>query len=529
MITRREFIQRTAAISGLMIGSSCNFSKKVTGSLLGPNASLGHRLHKMKFASPVSTERMNVAIVGGGISGLSAARHLHKQNRSFKLFEMEPNVGGNSRGGIKGAMKYPLGAHYLPIPSADDRELIDFLSECGVITGFERGIPVYNDYYLCFDPKERLFINHHWQEGLIPHEGVPRNDREEIARFIERMNYFRELRGSDGRKAFDIPVDNSSRDADLLRLDRETMDDFLTREGFRSPYLRWYVNYCCADDFGSRLTETSAWAGIHYFAARAGSAVNAKSDEVLTWPEGNQFLVDKLRVGTEDKIKSNALVFRVERKGSVVEVDYFDASENVTKRVIADAIIMATPQFVNARLLNRHRMLDYSQFQYAPWLVANIRLLHPLDERRGESLCWDNVIYGSAALGYVNAQHQALGVTGNSSMITYYRPLLGVDCNQARRTLFEADFDSLRDSIFDDLVVAHPHIEETVEDIEFWRWGHGMIRPQPGFIWGAARQQSQHPFDERIFFAHTDVSGISIFEEGFHAGIRSANQALQIV
>jgi hypothetical protein len=31
-----------------------------------------------------------------------------------------------------------------------------------------------------------------------------------------------------------------------------------------------------------------------------------------------------------------------------------------------------------------------------------------------------------------------------------------------------------------------------------------------------------------LFFAHTDLSGVSIFEEAFHQGIRAANQVLAI-
>ena len=46
------------------------------------------------------------------------------------------------------------------------------------------------------------------------------------------------------------------------------MASYLDRLGLSSWRLRWYVDYACRDDFGLRASECSAWAGMHYFAAR---------------------------------------------------------------------------------------------------------------------------------------------------------------------------------------------------------------------------------------------------------------------
>jgi hypothetical protein len=43
------------------------------------------------------------------------------------------------------------------------------------------------------------------------------------------------------------------------------------------------------------------------------------------------------------------------------------------------------------------------------------------------------------------------------------------------------------------------------------------------------RQMLLQPFQERIFLAHTDLSGISIFEEAFYQGIRAARQTAAIL
>jgi hypothetical protein len=57
------------------------------------------------------------------------------------------------------------------------------------------------------------------------------------------------------------------------------------------------------------------------------------------------------------------------------------------------------------------------------------------------------------------------------------------------------------------------------------RWGHAMTRPRPGFVWGEARQRLSNAQD-RVLFAHSDLSGYSIFEEANYRGVLAAERAL---
>jgi hypothetical protein len=54
-----------------------------------------------------------------------------------------------------------------------------------------------------------------------------------------------------------------------------------------------------------------------------------------------------------------------------------------------------------------------------------------------------------------------------------------------------------------------------------------MIAPRPGFVWGKQKQLAAMPIGNKIFFAHSDLSGISIFEEAFYQGIRAAKEIMQ--
>jgi hypothetical protein len=53
-----------------------------------------------------------------------------------------------------------------------------------------------------------------------------------------------------------------------------------------------------------------------------------------------------------------------------------------------------------------------------------------------------------------------------------------------------------------------------------------MIRPTTGFIWGKARRAAQRP-EPPLFFAHSDLSGLSIFEEAHYRGTLAAEHAMQ--
>lgn len=532
MITRRKFLELARFVGATAFLPSINQScatpeTNFKGAIVGGNAALGHRLRSGDFPSPAETIQTDVVIVGGGVSGLSAARYLKKYTDDFVLLELESTTGGNAVGGMNEVSAFPWGAHYLPLPGNTDPELINFLSESGVITGVRNGLPVYNEYYLCHDPKERLFIHHFWQEGLIPHEGVPKKDREQLQRFLEHMNRFREMRGVDGKTAFAIPVEFSSQDTELLDLDRITASAFLEQYDYTSEYLRWYVQYCCADDFGSSLDDTSAWAMIHYFASRKGRPANATSDAVLTWPEGNFWLINQLTSGVSNHILTGHLAYRVGIEGKHVEILCFDSNANKTKKFICDKVILATPQFINQRLLTTERILDYSKFVYAPWMVANITTNHSLTEKRGETVCWDNVIYGSEALGYVNASHQHVGQSGSRRVLTYYRPLLGTDVAAIRRQAHQRTFDDWKDIVLNDITKPHPKILSSIEEMNVWIWGHAMIRPEKDFVWSENRRNASRNIEGRIYFAHSDLSGLSIFEEAFYRGHSAAKSMLE--
>jgi hypothetical protein len=177
-------------------------------------------------------------------------------------------------------------------------------------------------------------------------------------------------------------------------------------------------------------------------------------------------------------------------------------------------------------LIKQNRAVDYSKFEYAPWMVANLKVKSLLQEKRGEQLCWDNVLYNSSSLGYVNSQHQNISIPQQEKIITYYHPLTGTSCADQRKLAHQRSWKDWTDVIFSDLSKAHPQITQFTSSVDIHIWGHGMIRPSPGFIWGEERKLCSKSVDNRIYFAHSDLGGISVFEEAFGQGIQAARSLL---
>jgi hypothetical protein len=167
---------------------------------------------------------------------------------------------------------------------------------------------------------------------------------------------------------------------------------------------------------------------------------------------------------------------------------------------------------------------DLREFQYAPWLVANLMLSRFPSEPRGGAAAWDNVIYDSEALGYVVATHQSLRTHLDRTVFTYYYPLTGPP-ERERQRLLDTPWSSWVDFILRDLAKPHADIRDLVERIDVFRWGHAMVRPRPSFVWGDARRRAAEPRG-RIAFAHSDSSAFSIFEEAQYRGVAAAEHVL---
>lgn len=496
MTSRREFL------SAALIGLSPKTDRPIAGKFVDDSVNTGHALRDHRLQSSSSkTIRVPVVIVGGGIAGLSAAWHLEKAGfRDFVLLEMNGEAGGNSRSGRNEISAYPWAAHYIPVPGRQPALVRELMQELGAFDGEH-----WNERYLCFTPQERIFLHGRWQEGLEPEVAATREARQELKRFQELMGEM----NATGR--FAIPVD---RGKDAGDLDRINMQDWLREHKFRTPYLHWYVDYACRDDYGAHMRDVSAWAGVHYFAARA----QADDRGPLTWPEGNGWVVKRLLAKLGQYVRVNSPAYRIVRERRLLRV------HTPLAAYVADAVIFSAPTFLARHLVEGGPEVP---FVYSPWVTANVTLDRmPRDIAKGEEPAWDNVFYDSPSLGYVVATH--MNVASRSperSVWTWYMALADGSPTENRKMLLGRPWEYWRDVVLNDLARAHSDIRECVSRVDVMRMGHAMVRPVVGAATGEVRRRlaaGKGP----LFYANSDLSGISIFEEAQYRGVQAAVRAL---
>ncbi len=551
-LSRRGVLLSAAASAAL---AACQAPRdelaKITGGFVGISQERGHLLRARELPQWKGGEipKVHTLIAGGGVAGLSAARALRLQGMDdFALLELEDAAGGNARGAQMAGMAHPLGAHYLPVPGDAAPEVQDFLEELGVRKRIS-GRWVYDEKALCHSPQERLYFNGAWQEGLLPTQGVSAQTLQQYQRFAKLVSDWRTT------GAFTMPLRPLLKqkwqvhgiESGLFAI---TFGAYLNQQQLSDPHLRWYLDYCCRDDYGAGIDTVSAFAGIHYFAARHGFAApgegSAEKEGVLTWPQGNAYLTQAMAAPLKDRLHVRQVILRIEESKSGVLIDALNTASGQVQRWQAERCIVALPMHVAARVVgNAPEFLKQAAARavHSSWWVANIHISAPLyDDGKGAFPSWDNVIYGSSGLGYVDAMHQSTRPVPGETVLTYYHAAgAGLE---PRRDLLKASWAQLRDHALKDLSAAHPDITRVAQHISITRYGHAMAVPTPDatthFLSKIGQQpanslrralsnqerlnrypQMHTPATQRLRFAHSDWSGYSVFEEAFTRGLHA--------
>jgi monoamine oxidase len=533
-----------AASNPLELGDTSH----IRGAMTGVQPERGHLLRDQlqrgaDWPAPQRTFKTEVLIAGGGVAGLAAARALRLQGLDdFALLEMEDSAGGNSRCGMLGGVACPLGAHYLPLPGDDAPEVQDFLEELGLRQRVA-GRWQYDERHLCHSPQERLFFQGEWQDGLLPVQGVEAQTLAQYQRFADLVEHQRTT------SRWTLPVSNQPLALAKQALAAITFEAYLNQNGLSDAHLRWYLDYCCRDDYGAGIAIVSAWAGLHYFASRHGfhapGAQVAEREGLLTWPEGNAWLTARLAKPLGERLHTARTVLRIAQTRHAVEMDVLNANSGEMERWHARRAVVALPIFLAARVVQDapdFLRLAARRLVYAPWLVANIHVGQALHDRPGPAPCWDNVVYGTQGLGYVDASHQNLQTVPGATVLTHYRALADLPAAEGRRLLLQRPWAVWRDEVLAELAQAHPDLVRKTTSVELSRYGHAMAVPVPeahGQIghWPSQNKRGQLSKKERsdggyparqtavwnrLSFAHSDWAGYSVFEEAFTAGHAAA-------
>jgi hypothetical protein len=452
---------------------------------------------------PEPAEEVDVAVVGGGLSGLASAYFLRHHNTV--LFELRDRFGGNSMGEEWHDIKYSLGGAYFMTPDPGS-----FLEHFYHELGLHRLIRT-------SEPPDPMELN-----GVIRDDfwsGVSPEERKVFRRYAEVVTQVWE------NEYPDIPLSDDPIEAARVRaLDAFTFrEDLERRMGMpMTPLLAAGVQSYFFSSFDAPMEEISAACGWNFVAAEEGGR--------WVLPGGNsQFVYEIWRrlKEREDQVRpqcrphflrGRCRVIDVRPRGERLQVTYYDAGQNL-RSISARFVIMAGSKHIAKYVLFDLEHWDWDKLQAMnqlstlPYLVANVLLQSPIERdfydcfllgdgknypMNGEELS-QNPIVTDMLRGDYTREH------GPRSVLTLYWPL---SWPAARFTLLLDDpwrhYTELLVPQIRRMLSLLDVPESAVRQVRLTRWGHAMPIPRPGLIANGTVEMAHRPIGNNLYFANQD-------------------------
>jgi protoporphyrinogen oxidase len=436
------------------------------------------------FTRPPVSARHDVVIVGGGVSGLTAAYLLRQKD--FLLLEKEPHWGGNAY-----LMEYQGSAYATGAAFLEKSEIAyEFSQQIGL-----QPLPVN-----CWDGSiiKGEFIPDTWGEGLdkLPYpvsvrEGFKKFRKEILA--IDLKKRYEEL--------FGVPLSNFMK-------------------GYPIEIKQWWDAYG-PSNWGAVSEDTAAALGVTDLQAMAEEN---REDDRYTWPGGLGAITKKLSEILQptfaDRMQNGATTVAVVPTRNGVQVTYMQGLE--LKTVAAKAVIMATPKFITRRIvegLPEKQSEAMHMMRYAPYPVVNLIFDKPVFNKGYDNWCPGNSFTDFIVADWV-VQKQP-GYRPQFNILTCYTPMREDDRGYL---LTESSARKIAVNVLTDFQKLFPGSNVDPLEVHIYRRGHPMYMSTPGLftkVQPVARQVM-----DRIFFANTDSEGpLSTTPGGIAAARRAVKQA----
>lgn len=464
------------------------FAPQWFGDVFGANAIPFHSCENCS-AFPEPSERVEVAVIGGGLSGLATAYLL--RDRETVLFELRPRLGGGAMGESFAGRSWSLASAYF-MQADGGSKLAALYGELGLPSTWRQDAGDFSFEY----------------DGELTRDLLgPNPTQEEVA----ALAAYRATVAAFANDTYpEIPFDG--RPSDLVReLDaRSFREDLALRCGKLPRRLSYLLEAYCASSLGVGSDEINAAAAWNFVAAEEFGR------NVL--PAGNAGLARALwRHAPRVDFRCRATVAEVAPVEGGALVRWRDGS-GAPRTTFAKQVVLA-----NAKHIARHMMpwLDgqdpakreaMQQVPTVAYVVANMVLREPLGHDFYDLYLQGSSKFPTETGGWeerrpitdmVNAGFATQG--GGARALTLYWPL---PWHTARFSIVGAD------DWRNQAERAAPQIAEicsaigltpsNIAQVRLARWGHAMPYATPGAYGGGLPQELRRPLLGKIWFVNQD-------------------------
>ncbi len=462
---------------------------------------------RSKGGRPTSFTTANVAVIGGGMSGLLSAYFLRDQ--SPVLFEQAPSFGGNSKGEIFQGQAFSTGAAYITVPDAG-----------GEIEALLKKLKLDRRGRLESSEESRVFLKGFGLKNLWA-ETSAREVEAELIRIFENEY-----------PSIPWTSDSSLSLEAFTALDREDAHAWLRRKFPRlHPLVEEYFQCYCWSSFGGSLEELSAAQFLNFVAAETAG--------VVAFPGGNsaighalyQSLANSLPEGS---LRAGTIVLEVKNIDGGVEVLFEDKGGKL-RLLRAKAAVMAAPKYV-ARYITAGISSETDAFwknlPYRAYVVANVQLKASVPQAAFDIFTLEGKVPEAPTFGRRTDRAFAdfvfagwAGRAANGNVLTLYKPYPF----EGARSLLTSDgaFTRIRAELEATLPATLQQLgmpKDSVSGIRLTRWAHSIPLAQTGMASSEDFKKLSQPLG-RISFANQDNYMNPAFETAFAAAQEAAASA----